>query len=352
MNDSSMPPNTERGLTLLELLLVVLILATMATLTVSIVDSSGSQFRYDDTRTRLENVKRGIVGRPIETMNGQPLVSGFVADMGRLPTSIRELIDRELFEGNADRPNQLWKYRKSAGVCAGWQGPYVDPQLEDGIPTYRDGWANSNDAGPKDPFYGWCWPVPQPEADEIHMWSLGSDGESDPPLNSTSNPDPYAADYPPPGYPLVKGTDHLVDVTGLQVLVRFHVLPANTDLRLRVLYPDFEEDPDRFFDWLPSPWPDSDGLDDIPWLSSTGVPTDSQGGDKDSTSTNEAEHWIQFIFSEMEIDNQKVPRMIPWGLRSFTIVQESNGSRVDSTSPKPILLVPRTYLPPQTIVWD
>ncbi len=40
-------------------------------------------------------IRQAILGNPRQIINGQQAVSGFVADMGRLPDNIHDLLERE-----------------------------------------------------------------------------------------------------------------------------------------------------------------------------------------------------------------------------------------------------------------
>ena len=71
------------GLTLLELLIVLVILAALTGIAVQQLEPLADQSRYEATQQTLENVEEAILSRDI--INGQVRYSGFVADIGRLP---------------------------------------------------------------------------------------------------------------------------------------------------------------------------------------------------------------------------------------------------------------------------
>jgi prepilin-type N-terminal cleavage/methylation domain-containing protein len=85
--------NFQQGFTLVEVLTVMLVLVAIASITVESTKDFVFQGRYDITKDRYEKIKKAIIGDPNQVINGQPNISGFVADMGRLPTCLRELID-------------------------------------------------------------------------------------------------------------------------------------------------------------------------------------------------------------------------------------------------------------------
>ena len=83
----------QQGFTLIEVLAVMLVLVAIATITVESSKDFVFQNRYQVTQDRYDKIKQAIIGNPNQVVNGQPNISGFVADMGRLPNCLRELID-------------------------------------------------------------------------------------------------------------------------------------------------------------------------------------------------------------------------------------------------------------------
>lgn len=84
------PPST--GFSLIELTVALLIVVLLAGIALRSTNELSFQVRYEQTQERLNRIKEAIIGNPSRTVNGQPDISGFVADMGRLPGSIRELL--------------------------------------------------------------------------------------------------------------------------------------------------------------------------------------------------------------------------------------------------------------------
>ena len=76
------------GFTLIEMLLVVFLIGLVASSMVLIVNDKDDQNRYDQTRVRYQSILDAILGTPKLSLNGQPLVNGFIADMGRLPLPV------------------------------------------------------------------------------------------------------------------------------------------------------------------------------------------------------------------------------------------------------------------------
>ncbi len=157
------------GLTLLELLLVLVILTAVATIAIESMEPSVDQARFEATQEMVENVERAILDEK-RTANGRIIPSGFVADLGRPPLATLEqdesgevLTLRELWDGTGlptyggvrAEAGVLTTSNPSANTDAdgdevfadgqviltfGWRGPYV--QLPSGAVDLRDGWGH------------------------------------------------------------------------------------------------------------------------------------------------------------------------------------------------------------------
>ena len=92
-------PLRPNGFTLIELMVVLTILAVTATILIKSSVGLQDQGRYDQTVDRVNKIKQAIVN--VQTVNGVPTVSGFVADMGRLPVCLRELLDGNQCNSNS-----------------------------------------------------------------------------------------------------------------------------------------------------------------------------------------------------------------------------------------------------------
>ncbi len=149
-----------------------------ATMTVLLKATSGQQdqARYNRTVDRYNTIKEAILN--VSNVNGVPMVGGFVADMGRLPRKIHELLERQWCPSNFADPIcsgnlkllPAWSLYSicadgstptgSPLVCAnnallwvtlggGWRGPYVqtsqNPIHTDNAgcaDAFADGWGN------------------------------------------------------------------------------------------------------------------------------------------------------------------------------------------------------------------
>jgi len=246
--------NKTQGFTLVELLVVMLVLVALSSITLDFTKDFAFQGRYEVTKDRYDKIKRAIIGRPDVLINGQPDISGFVADMGRLPDNVRELLQMgycvtsatvptppttSSHFDNARRPNACtggsleWRWTNSfctdevnttkatcpsshlwlgkdtdvtTGLIFGWQGAYLstsnDPE-NDG--AYSDGWGRKS----SDSNYGWVFD--STGTPSLAMQSYGKD--------QVASGDDYDADYPV-GSNILTSNHWQRDLDGINVNIR------------------------------------------------------------------------------------------------------------------------------------
>jgi len=199
----------QRGFTLVELLLVILVLSSLALGASFLVDGFGDQTRFDDTKSRLQQIRKAIIGDASRTLNGQSEISGYVADMGKLPETIQELIEI------GDQPSWGLSAVTTSDISpvvtilmsAGWRGPYLDTLPEsDGQRRFRDGWGNGDLS---DVDFGWVYSADVLTG--VSVQSLGANGVSE-----VTPENVFDADYPIAGY-LVEPNDYEVSLNNLSV---------------------------------------------------------------------------------------------------------------------------------------
>ena len=227
-----------QGFTLLELMVTLTILAV--TMTVLLKSTAGlqDQARYNQTVQRVEMIRDAIIN--VGTVNGVPTVSGFVADMGRLPRNIHELLERGYCPANitADEPacggwERLapWQNQRicqdgtlitdsqpacatpqiQVSLSAGWNGPYLqtsqNPSHVDdagGSDAFTDGWGNPGlnplNVTP-DPRhnYGWGFDSGSTSPARVYLFSYGNGCHLDVAMCRGNNGSPDLLDLP---YPL------------------------------------------------------------------------------------------------------------------------------------------------------
>lgn len=157
-------PSLQHGFTLLELLVVVSLIGLLSLTAVALFDNAGDQDRFEVTRSRLASIRTAIIGDTSRTLNGEPILSGYVVDMGRLPSNLKELIELGSQTAWSDSgfdvssATQLESATPVSGVIGvlygGWRGPYLFGTPEASGTAFRDGWGTATSPTNVDD-YGW-----------------------------------------------------------------------------------------------------------------------------------------------------------------------------------------------------
>jgi len=114
-----------RGVTLLELLVVLMILSIVLTAAVKTWDVTLERGRAQTTASKLTQLVKVIVGDPAYIVTGQRADFGFVGDMGRVPNSLSELV-------------------VAPSGSTTWRGPYIRSTFNQSADGYRiDGWGDT-----------------------------------------------------------------------------------------------------------------------------------------------------------------------------------------------------------------
>lgn len=204
--------NKPLGFTLLELVLVLFLIGLLASAGLLFTQNIEDQAQFDETQRRLELIRKAIIQAGDRTVNGQPELTGFVVDNGRLPYCLAELTGPELaflptiaVSGAAFYPspcssntNLLLPVANTSpeGIRYGWQGPYIQVPAADSRPgsfagfnrPFRDGYNNDlliEDFPTLN--YGWIWTLaasqtapPFDAGDLIDIYDSAYDPETDP----------------------------------------------------------------------------------------------------------------------------------------------------------------------------
>jgi prepilin-type N-terminal cleavage/methylation domain-containing protein len=118
------------GFTLIEVILVVLLIGILAGLAANLLTNTLDQARFDETQRKMTVLSNAMVGNPDLNTNGVRSDFGFVGDIGRLPTSLTELVTQ----------GALPAWNAATGI--GWHGPYVPGDFAQNPDGYRtDGWG-------------------------------------------------------------------------------------------------------------------------------------------------------------------------------------------------------------------
>jgi prepilin-type N-terminal cleavage/methylation domain-containing protein len=111
----------EKGVTLVEMIIVILILGVLGAVAIRTIDATSYQAKFEKTREEMFEIVKAIVGDPALVSEGRRINFGYVGDMGELPPNISALINSP--GGN-------------------WKGPYFQRRfLEDTIGLKLDEWG-------------------------------------------------------------------------------------------------------------------------------------------------------------------------------------------------------------------
>lgn len=236
---SARPP---AGLSLIELLIVIAILAAVSGLVLTMTGKMDERSRFDETSRRLAEIRSAILGPDAVSSSGDLLAGGYLQDTGWLPDSSLDLLRAPEISAGSAMPKltyfPLWK------TWAGWRGPYLAAPPE----RASGGLALYDDYG-RD-FYGWfsestsqkSWEVPRVSG-HLAVRSLGADGVSDADGGKTGA---FERDYPAPEQPLVPESDWVTDLRGLQVeltnLTDVNFAASPIQVCLRIVVPRWNHD--------------------------------------------------------------------------------------------------------------
>ncbi len=126
---------TELGISLIELLMAVSLLAILAITAISTINETDVDARHRATVETLNQIKTALIGDPNATENGVRSSFGFAGDVGAMPTNAQGL------DALVNRPAAISAFAPSTAtrLGVGWKGPYIRSQ---GLSTtgFQDGW--------------------------------------------------------------------------------------------------------------------------------------------------------------------------------------------------------------------
>jgi prepilin-type N-terminal cleavage/methylation domain-containing protein len=257
----------QAGFTLLELVIVIGLLSILAIGATAMLEDDGDWRRAQETPQRWDAIRKAILGDGSVDATGNFNLNGYVADMGRLPLNIKELMLEDI-GANSILPNPTpqpsWGnfalfQKTSASNCAttpedcywlggGWRGPYL---YTAGSKEYRDGWDNVN-TDDVDDALNFGWQVTEntasgftPSITDFFVQSLGLGNEVG--LGANAN-DTNRADFPVDvDFAMVSENEWLNTEPNLQFNIRLNKpvaapSPATevSNLYLRIYY--FQDD--------------------------------------------------------------------------------------------------------------
>lgn len=142
----------QQGFTLLELVLVMFIIALIASTPLLFIDEQDQQLRYEETIDKLALMRDAIYQR--QTYKNQPLLSGFIVDNGVLPTAngVEDLfsLPADWYSSSLATPYFNFISSDASDAVAvtdfqlnkGHRGRYIFSGI-DSSDEFRDGWGQS-----------------------------------------------------------------------------------------------------------------------------------------------------------------------------------------------------------------
>jgi len=116
--------SSEKGFTLIEVLLVIIVIGIMAAVAFKSMDVALDNSRWDATTQEMEKVSWAIAGNPDLFANGVRSDFGYVGDVGSLPPNLDALVT-------------------NPGGYATWRGPYIRNDFNQNPNDFKtDGWGN------------------------------------------------------------------------------------------------------------------------------------------------------------------------------------------------------------------
>lgn len=126
------------GVTLIELLMTLTIMAVLTFASIALVSDTMSESKFEETVQKLSRFKSAILGDPTVKENGVRTSFGFVGDMGGLPDFTTGLAGLVSLPSGAP----AFAIDATARFGAGWNGPYVHSSVGTPDTTY-DAWGNA-----------------------------------------------------------------------------------------------------------------------------------------------------------------------------------------------------------------
>jgi len=117
----------QRGFTLVELVIVLIILAIVAAVAIPKLGDVTENSKVTTTKEEMRRLKMAIIGDPSVVSAGKMINRGYSGDVGALPTTLTDL---------AVKPTGVSAY--NAFTRLGWNGPYIDTA---GGAYLKDAWG-------------------------------------------------------------------------------------------------------------------------------------------------------------------------------------------------------------------
>ncbi|MBF0316195.1 MAG: type II secretion system protein GspG [Oligoflexia bacterium] len=124
------------GYTLIELTMTMLLIGILSVASISILDDSIKEGRFDATNKKLLEIKKALLGNSEIIQEGMRTHFGYLGDIGKLPSKSESL--NALLTNPGVPP---WSMNTTARFAHGWNGPYLSTTPD--TPLDKDAWGNS-----------------------------------------------------------------------------------------------------------------------------------------------------------------------------------------------------------------
>lgn len=114
---------SEKGMTLIELVMVIIIIGIISGVAMKTMESSIETGRIESTRTEMQALADAMVGKPDLMSNGSRIDFGYVGDVGSLPPDLDALV-------------------AAPSGFSTWKGPYISNNFVEASDDFKkDGWG-------------------------------------------------------------------------------------------------------------------------------------------------------------------------------------------------------------------
>lgn len=203
MTELSLRKNN-RGFTLIEVLMVLMLVGILAAVAITATTSSVNNQAFDKTVFEMTQIRNAIMGNPDESARGSRVSFGYFGDIGAMPSAIGDLIAK---------PGAVaaWSTDTTNRISVGWRGPYIT-NADPAVDYTKDGWGNAY--------------VYSPAAVPPTLTSLGSDGA----VGGTGLAQDITIQFPT--------TSRLATVNGFIIQTAAGDYPAGASASATIYYPD------------------------------------------------------------------------------------------------------------------
>ncbi len=130
--------NSTAGFSLIELVMIILLTAVMALITMTYFGDNFDASRFDQTKAKMELLRIAMLGQDdSQDQEGVRQNYGYLGDVGAMPTALIDLVS--LPSGVA-----TWYFNTFYALGAGWRGPYIAATAISNEKTFDvDGWGRN-----------------------------------------------------------------------------------------------------------------------------------------------------------------------------------------------------------------